>query len=62
MREMRGIAAQLRGDALSGLSPDEQEEFVDTLLAVKANLVRLANGHSSNRVEDEISVAEATRS
>lgn len=59
MREMRSIAAELRADALSGLATDEQEEFVDTLLAVKTNLVRLANGHAAHTTEDETSVAEA---
>ena len=59
MREMRSIAADLRADALWGLAADEQEEFVDTLLAVKANLVRLANGHAGHTTEDETSVAEA---
>jgi len=31
-------AAELRRDALSGLSPEQQQLFVDTLLAVKSNL------------------------
>jgi MarR family transcriptional regulator, transcriptional regulator for hemolysin len=41
MREMRKIAADLRRDALAGLSAAERERFVDTLLAIKANLGKL---------------------
>ncbi len=38
MQQMRAIAAELRGDALAGLSSSEQQRFVDTLLRVKGNL------------------------
>jgi DNA-binding MarR family transcriptional regulator len=38
MKSMRVLAAELRRDALSGLSPEQQQLFVDTLLAVKSNL------------------------
>jgi hypothetical protein len=41
MRQMREIAAGLRRDALLGLSAREREAFVDTLIKVKANLLRL---------------------
>lgn len=41
LRTMRAVAAELRRDALSGLSAAERERFVDSLLAIKANLVRL---------------------
>jgi len=47
MRAMRTLAAGVRGDALKGLSRDEQEHFVDTLLTVKANLLALGNGHAA---------------
>ena len=47
MREMRVIAADLRRDAMSGFTPDEQEAFVDVLLAIKSNLVAL-NGHGTS--------------
>ncbi len=46
MRRMRDVAAEVRSDALSGLSDAEQEEFVDILLTVKANLLRAGNGHA----------------
>lgn len=41
LRTMRAVAAELRRDALAGLSAAERERFVDSLLAIKANLVRL---------------------
>ena len=41
LRTMRTIAAELRRDALAGLSAAERERFVDTLLSIKANLQRL---------------------
>jgi DNA-binding MarR family transcriptional regulator len=44
MRRMRAIAAEVRRDALSGIAAPDQEAFVDTLLAIKANLVGLGNG------------------
>ena len=47
MREMRAIAAGLRRDAMSGFTADEQEAFVDVLLAIKANLVGL-NGQDTS--------------
>jgi DNA-binding MarR family transcriptional regulator len=43
LRTMRRIAAELRRDALSGLSAAERERFVDSLLSIKSNLVRLQN-------------------
>ena len=46
MREMRAIAAGLRRDAMSGFTPEEQETFVDVLLAIKANLIGL-NGNGT---------------
>ncbi len=44
LKAMRAAAAEMRRDALAGLSVEEQERFVDTLLAVKANL----NGGAEN--------------
>ena len=38
LRTMRAIAAELRRDALAGVSAAERERFVDTLLAIKENL------------------------
>ncbi|NIO42080.1 MAG: MarR family transcriptional regulator [Burkholderiales bacterium] len=44
MKAMRSAAAELRRDALAGLSDDDQRQFVDILLAVKANLGNGDNG------------------
>ena len=44
MRELRAVAAELRRDALAGLSAAERERFVDTLLAIKANLAKMPPG------------------
>lgn len=41
LRTMRAIAAELRRDALARMSAAERERFVDTLLAIKANLLRI---------------------
>ena len=38
LRTMRAIAADLRRDALTGISAAERDRFVDTLLAIKENL------------------------
>jgi MarR family transcriptional regulator for hemolysin len=44
IRRLRGLAAELRGDALDGLDEPARERFVDTLLVIKANLLRM-NGN-----------------
>jgi DNA-binding MarR family transcriptional regulator len=41
MRTLRAVAAELRRDALAGLNAEERDRFVDTLLAIKSNLVRM---------------------
>jgi DNA-binding MarR family transcriptional regulator len=48
LRAMRAAAAEMRRDALAGLSAEEQQRFVDTLLAVKANLNGSDNGVTRN--------------
>lgn len=48
MKTMRMAAAELRRDALQGLSAEQQELFVDTLLAVKTNLSKSENGNHAN--------------
>lgn len=42
MRGLRQHAKKLRSDALAGLSAKERERFVDTLLAIKANLAKMS--------------------
>jgi DNA-binding MarR family transcriptional regulator len=49
MRELRTVAAELRRDALAGLSAAERERFVDALLAIKANLARMPAGDGTPR-------------
>lgn len=44
IKAMRAAAAELRREALSGLSEGQQETFVDALLAIKGNLSRGDNG------------------
>ena len=46
MQIMREIAAGVREDALSGLSPGDRDRFVDTLLTIKSNLMSQVNGAS----------------
>ncbi len=41
MQELRQQAAELRADTTAGLTEQRQEEFVDTLLAIKANLMSI---------------------
>jgi len=48
LKAMRSAAAEVRRQAVAGLSADEQERFVDTLLAVKANLNGTENGAVRN--------------
>lgn len=48
IKAMRAAAAEVRREALAGLSPEQQERFVDTLLAVKANLNGGENGANGN--------------
>lgn len=50
LKAMRAAAAELRRDALSGISAEDQSRFVDALLAVKANLSRTDNGANGNWV------------
>jgi DNA-binding MarR family transcriptional regulator len=48
LRAMRAAAADLRRDALAGLSAEDQTCFVDALLAIKANLSRPDDGTNGN--------------
>lgn len=49
IKAMRAAAGELRRDAVAGLSASQQEQFVDTLLAIKANLQRLAGENNGGR-------------
>jgi DNA-binding MarR family transcriptional regulator len=48
IKTMRAAAAEVRREALAGLTPEQQARFVDTLLAVKANLNGGENGANGN--------------
>jgi DNA-binding MarR family transcriptional regulator len=48
IKQIRAAAAELRRDALAGLSAEQQARFVDTLLTVKANLSGFENGAARN--------------
>ena len=41
VQRMRTIAAEMRRDALFGLSRSDREQFVDSLITIKENLARL---------------------
>ena len=47
IKAMRTAAAEVRRDALAGVASDQAERFVDTLLAMKANLNGNGNGHDN---------------
>ena len=47
MRALRAIAGGLRGDAMDGLAEAERQRFIDTLLVIKTNLLRI-NGNGSD--------------
>lgn len=47
IKTMRTIAAEVRRDAMAGLDEEQQESFVNMLLAIKANLSRGENGNGS---------------
>ena len=44
IKSMRAVAAGVRRDAVAGLSAEQQQVFVDTLLTVKTNLAVPENG------------------
>jgi MarR family transcriptional regulator, transcriptional regulator for hemolysin len=41
MRELRKAAADLRRDALAGVNASQRDQFIDTLLTIKANLAKM---------------------
>jgi MarR family transcriptional regulator, transcriptional regulator for hemolysin len=48
IKAMRAAAVEVRREALSGLSAAQQDQFVDTLLAIKGNLSKQDNGANGN--------------
>ncbi len=51
MRRMRSIAAELREDALGGVDDESRERLIDTLLTMKANLMRAGAASTEEPVE-----------
>lgn len=51
IKTMRAAAAEVRRESISGLSVAQQTQFVDALLAIKANLSRPESGISGNGVK-----------
>jgi MarR family transcriptional regulator, transcriptional regulator for hemolysin len=49
IKAMRAAAANVRREALAGMSVEEQERFVNALLAVKVNLSGQENGGNGSR-------------
>ncbi|MEM7025028.1 MAG: MarR family transcriptional regulator [Pseudomonadota bacterium] len=52
MQSLRTIAAELRSDALEGLSREQQGELVETMLVVKGNLLRMNENGNCLGAED----------
>ena len=48
IKAMRAAAAEVRREALVGLAPERQDEFVDILLTIKANLSPYENANGGN--------------
>ena len=48
IKTMRAAAAEVRRESMAGLSAARQTQFVDALLAIKANLSRADNGANGN--------------
>ena len=48
IKAMRAAAAEVRREALAGLPPERQDQFVDILLTIKANLAQAENGAPHN--------------
>ncbi len=48
IKTMRAAAAEVRRESMAGLSAARQTQFVDALLAIKANLSRTDNGANGN--------------
>ena len=52
MRTMRATARELRSEALAGLSPQQQEQFIDILVRVKSNLLGMLEHDPSGKAND----------
>ncbi|HWA13045.1 MAG TPA: MarR family transcriptional regulator [Burkholderiales bacterium] len=48
LKAMRAAAAEIRREAVAGLAVAQQDQFVDALLSIKANLARLDGNRGDN--------------
>lgn len=48
IKAMRAAAADMRRDALIGISSEDRDRFVDTLIAIKTNLARVDASAAAN--------------
>lgn len=48
IKAMRAAAADMRRDALAGISAEDRDRFVDTLIAIKTNLARVDASAAAN--------------
>jgi DNA-binding MarR family transcriptional regulator len=60
IRTLRALAARLRSDALDGLDEPARERFLDTLLVIKANLLRMNGNGSGSWAEPAPAAPERT--
>ena len=62
MRALRGIAAGLRNDALEGMDARAQRQLFDSLLLIKANLLRMnENGSCVEHASESADVRAGSR-
>lgn len=54
IKAMRAAAAEVRRDAVAGLTSEQQDGFVDALLAIKANLSRPENGNGTRTARRKV--------
>lgn len=50
MIALRGIGAGVRESAMAGIDREEQDQFVDTLMKIKANMLSLSRDHGDDRI------------
>ena len=58
MRQLRGIAADLRRDALAGIDDAERERFIETLIRIKGNISTLGDDRSGTATRRVLAAAD----
>jgi DNA-binding MarR family transcriptional regulator len=54
LRTMRSLAADLRAEALDGLTEQEQEQFIATLIKIKGNLIAMGENGEWQRDRNHV--------